>query len=257
MSGTATTLGSSAATLAGAVIRAADSNAYQGFELSAFGSTSADSISWTASVAASDEIDYTWDEQNRLQTATRLTNGLPTYQAGFTYNSMGWQVQSQTVHDYTRNVDDVRSFGYGFGGELLGETIGNGGIRDYVNAGLDRVLWTNENGPNTSRFWLTDLNGSVFAITDPSAAVLERQRFDAFGRREVLDPAGVLLTTGTKLNNRTGFDGCTDIWEVGLQNRRHRFYDPSIGRFINRDPLGFVDGAAWYNYCHGDPVNGA
>ena len=33
----------------------------------------------------------------------------------------------------------------------------------------------------------------------------------------------------------------------------HRWYDPSIGRFLSRDPA--KDGRNWFNYCNNDPIN--
>lgn len=35
----------------------------------------------------------------------------------------------------------------------------------------------------------------------------------------------------------------------------HRYYDPTIGRFLSRDPAGA--GENWYAYCDNDPINGS
>lgn len=35
----------------------------------------------------------------------------------------------------------------------------------------------------------------------------------------------------------------------------HRFYDPSIGRYISADPIGLAGGINLYAYVGGDPVN--
>jgi RHS repeat-associated protein len=34
----------------------------------------------------------------------------------------------------------------------------------------------------------------------------------------------------------------------------HRFYDPSLCRWINRDPAGYAGGDNLYAYCGGNPV---
>jgi RHS repeat-associated protein len=42
---------------------------------------------------------------------------------------------------------------------------------------------------------------------------------------------------------------------VGLYYYRNRYYDPSIGRFLQQDPAGFVDGFNRYSYVKNNPVN--
>ena len=44
--------------------------------------------------------------------------------------------------------------------------------------------------------------------------------------------------------------------ESGLYHYRARAYSPDIGRFMQQDPAGMVDGANMYAYCGNDPVNG-
>jgi len=36
-----------------------------------------------------------------------------------------------------------------------------------------------------------------------------------------------------------------------------RVGQPALGRFLQTDPIGYGDGPNWYNYVHGDPVNGS
>src|SRR5947209_7907497 len=47
------------------------------------------------------------------------------------------------------------------------------------------------------------------------------------------------------------FDTSSGLIKLGL-----RYYSPSLGRFISRDPIGFAGGLNLYGYCNGDPVNG-
>ncbi|MBS1714229.1 MAG: hypothetical protein JST30_07815 [Armatimonadetes bacterium] len=72
--------------------------------------------------------------------------------------------------------------------------------------------------------------------------------YDAFG--------AVVGSSGT-WKGASGFGGFFGYGEedTGLQHVGHRYYDPSTGRFLTRDPA--YDGPNWYAYCLGDPVNSA
>ena len=201
-------------------------------------------------------IAYEWDALNRLKKATKsdssnavLNTGTWAYAA-----SMGWQVATQTIDS------DVRSFSWGYGGEMLSETVPSfgsfpGATRTYVNAGVDHVLWAHDGPVNTPpNFFLHDVNGSVYGIANATGGMIERQRYGAFGNTDITSPVGI-KTPQSLLNSSIGFQGRTNIPEFDMMNFRNRNYDPGIARFLNRDPLGLVDGPAVYGFCGGDPVN--
>ncbi len=48
----------------------------------------------------------------------------------------------------------------------------------------------------------------------------------------------------------------TDL-ETGLMLCTHRFYDPNVGRFLTRDPMGYAGGINLYGYTKNNPVNWA
>ena len=53
-----------------------------------------------------------------------------------------------------------------------------------------------------------------------------------------------------------GYDGQYGYREdadSGLKLLGHRLYDPSVGRFLTRDPV--KDGRNWYAYCDGNPAS--
>jgi RHS repeat-associated protein len=61
--------------------------------------------------------------------------------------------------------------------------------------------------------------------------------------------------TGTPGNN-FGFGGYAYTAATGLYLVRNRWYDPGTGRWVQRDPAGYVDGLNLYEYCQGGPWDG-
>ncbi len=60
----------------------------------------------------------------------------------------------------------------------------------------------------------------------------------------------------TATGNRFLFTGREYFSVVGLYNYRNRFYLPSLGRFLQADPIGFAgDPANLYRYCANNPAN--
>lgn len=91
-----------------------------------------------------------------------------------------------------------------------------------------------------------DLKSS--AMQTAGGAVSAGRSYDAFGN--------VLASNGT-WKGSSGYGGSFGYRETsgGLKLLGHRLYDSETGRFLSRDPAR--DGRNWYQYCGGDPVNGA
>lgn len=49
--------------------------------------------------------------------------------------------------------------------------------------------------------------------------------------------------------NPVRFQGQYHDHETGLHYNRHRYYDPTIGRFICQDPIGYAGGIHLYEYA--------
>jgi len=58
-------------------------------------------------------------------------------------------------------------------------------------------------------------------------------------------------------NNLLGVRGVNpSLPPITLLHVGARWYDPSIGRFVQRDPIGILGGLNVYAYCEGQPTNG-
>ena len=79
-----------------------------------------------------------------------------------------------------------------------------------------------------------DYQGTILAITDANAAIVEKRLFDAWGDIiNVQDGAGNTLNGLTVLDR--GYTGHEHLQSVGLINMNARLYDPIIHRFLQVD----------------------
>ena len=89
----------------------------------------------------------------------------------------------------------------------------------------------------------TNALGSNIVLTDGNKNVLARYEYDAFGA--VRSEVGIS-------DNARKFTGKEYESDVKLYYFAARYYDPHIGRFTQRDPVG--DGINWYAYAANNPM---
>ncbi|MEL6367607.1 MAG: RHS repeat-associated core domain-containing protein [Pseudomonadota bacterium] len=70
-------------------------------------------------------------------------------------------------------------------------------------------------------------------------------------RGKLSDPRG---TAALDADNSVGYAGYWFDHELGLYCVRHRNYDPRLGRWLQRDPIGYVDSSNLFNYVRANPV---
>jgi RHS repeat-associated protein len=99
---------------------------------------------------------------------------------------------------------------------------------------------------NKTRYLHSDRQFSIVATTDETGVVTERYRYDPYGKRTVLAPDAVTVRTAAIEDGETSFTGRDYDAVLGLQYYRNRWYSPALGRFVNRDPAGYIDGASLY-----------
>lgn len=95
-------------------------------------------------------------------------------------------------------------------------------------------------------FDLSDRLGTASRQTDVAKNTTATRTYDAFGM--------LVASTGTPKGpfGFAGGHGYQEDGDTGLKLLGHRYYDPSTGRFLTRDPV--KDGRNWVAYCDNDPL---
>jgi RHS repeat-associated protein len=125
----------------------------------------------------------------------------------------------------------------------------------YVDAMVLRDRDTDGNGTLEQRLYVQqDANFNVTALTNASGVVQERYAYDPYGTAEVLNPDWTADTDGSDygwvyLHQGGRYDAAS-----GLYSFRHREYSAELGRWVQQDPQGYIDGASLYAALQNNPV---
>jgi len=130
---------------------------------------------------------------------------------------------------------------------------------DYIAAdGRLVAMRTLSGGAASFHYMVGDHLGSTSVVTDASAAVVERDSYDAWGKRRNADFSPDTTCALTSTTTR-GFTGQEHVDPLCLENFNARMYDPLLARFSSADSIvadGF-DGQSFnrYAYARGNPLN--
>lgn len=124
----------------------------------------------------------------------------------------------------------------------------------YVSGpGIDNVLA--RIGPANTVYYQQDGLASTVTLTNTSGAIVESYTYDAFGVVGVLGPSGVLQPSPPQ-SNRFLFTGCELLREAGVYDYLNRVYSPTLGRFLQTDPIRFSAGDGnRYRYVGNNPAS--
>jgi len=128
----------------------------------------------------------------------------------------------------------------------------------------DRDGDATESGVDERLYYLNDGNFNVTGLVDPNGDVVERYQYDPYGQLTVLNgaadsDANVVDWSADADNtsdyaNSILFCGYFRDAETLLYHVRNRMYHPPLGRWLQRDPLVYVDGMNGYAYGVGSPL---
>ncbi len=136
-----------------------------------------------------------------------------------------------------------KSKGKGNGNGSGGETVRTYVYGNYIDEPI--TMTASESGRGGTYYYHTNNMFNVRALTDSSGDVVERYRYTAYGEPTIYDDQGGEISHSA-VGNAYMFQGRRHDPETGLYYYRNRYYSATLGRFVTRDPMGYVDGYCLY-----------
>lgn len=144
----------------------------------------------------------------------------------------------------------VTNFVYDLAGHLIGEYDGTGGV-------LSETVWLDDipvgvykDGTSTPNYIWADNLRTPRAVTNASGQLLWQWDGEPFGATAAnSNPSG----QGAFVYNLR-FPGQYYDVETGYHHNGWREYDPTLGRYVQSDPIGLYGGLNTYSYVGGNPL---
>ena len=203
--------------------------------------------------------DYLYDTENRL---IKVYDGA-TLKAEYRYDLSGRR-SAKIIHSPSPSTT---LYCYD-GDQVIAEYNGSGNLlRKFIySPGIDEpIIMIVPGTPDTWYYYHYDALGNVVALSNASGNLVEYYTYDVFGKCTVYTSYGVDETWFTSDDTPNG-TGTSDVGnpylftarrldeETTLYHYRARAYNPTLGRFLQPDPIGYGDGLNLYTYVGNRPL---
>lgn len=165
---------------------------------------------WAMNLEATDYTFNIWNQLTEVKTGTQ--------DAVFQYGPNGLRTKKITPSEMTR-------YHYNNNGKVIAESDASNNVIAHYVWGSDRIL-DKKDATGNDYYYLYNGHGDVVQIVDSNGAVVNDYHYDEWGN---------VLSQTEKIKNSFKYAGEAYDSETGLYYLRARYYDPSLGRFINKD----------------------
>ena len=199
-------------------------------------------------------IDYAYDDRGRRtlksvytwNTSISAFNTTPAAKVGFLYHD--WNLL-QEVDLSGSSPATLRSYYWGL--DLSGSLQGAGGVGGLLAADLDAATYS-------TAFYASDANGNVSDLALCQGGFATHYEYDAFGNAYPENTGWINLASLNPFRFSTKYtetDAATGGNETGLLYYGFRYYNPSTGRWPNRDPIEENGGLNLYGMIGNDALS--
>ena len=186
-----------------------------------------------------DSHTYQYDYNNKLVLVDAET-------ASYAYDALGRRIRKTTA-------DGTVLFYYAGDDVIEEQDRSKALLATYLlGNGIDDMIKMNRKG--NEYFYHTNHLGSVMGVTDRSSEVQERYEYDPFGKVSFYNGENVLLAK-SGIGNEVLFTGRSYNAETKNYDYRARTMNLSIGRFMQPDPMLYVDGMNCLSYVGNNVVS--
>lgn len=190
-----------------------------------------------------DKHTYAYDFNNKLVSVDETVG---TYK----YDALGRRIAK--LREAREGQPEQRILFYYVGDQMV-EEVTDGVTTSYLYGNnIDEALQMKRG--DDAYYYHTNHLGSTIALTNTNGSVEEEVNYNVYGTPSFSDTTGNALSKSV-VNNTILFTGREYNYETNNYFYRTRYFSPSIGRFIQKDPLLYVDGMNDFSYVNNNPSN--
>ena len=224
---------------------------------------------------------YSYDTNKRLTSVTEngVTQSISGYDAlgnpsSYKGKMLTWtrgrMLASSGSDSYLYDMDGVRQEKtvngvthayYTDGTKILAEKVGDKVFEYYYDA--QGIIGFKYDG--NVYYYKKNLLGDIDRIYDANKNLVAEYKYDAWGNHRIYTSGGIDITENMSYNSSVAklnpfrYRGYYYDAETGLYYLNSRYYDPSIGRFINADDISYIqpeqiNGLNLFAYCYNNPI---